>query len=320
MSDIDSLGEDTPLCWICLDIGGELVYPCKCPRSAHARCLARWQLQSAGTRKETHCEFCDSALPDWKGALVPAGEVHGGTAPAVMNVNFDGKTYSFEVEPGPSGYEKFTAAIRNAFHLPEDSELNITFTCDEPTVPELGSLLTLQGPGAYDAAVHCASLSAARRLANQSSPRTPMRTSSLPVEFERDIGGGHHSPEEEHPEGIVLHSPEQEGGEHHSNDAVNRQYYEQYYTHEHSRVMNPFHPHTPSPPIQRHISLPALNNSMVQESRDRPAEVDVRERGQQQKRRLSGRLGRRMKSFLEMLSSSSGKNGGTEHHVATPQL
>jgi len=326
--DIDSLSEDTPLCWICLDIGGDLVYPCKCPRSAHARCLARWQLQSAGTRKETHCEFCDSALPDWKGALVPVGEggaQGGGTikAPAVMNVNFDGKTYSFEVEPGPSGYEKFTAAIRNAFNLPEDSELNITFTCDEPTVPELGSLLTLQGPGAYDAAVHCASLSAARRLANQSSPRTPMRTSSLPVEFERDSSGGghHHSPEEEHPEGIVLHSPQQEGGEY-SSDAVNRQYYQQYYTNEHSRVTNPFHPHTPSPPIQRHISLPALNDSIVQESRDRPAEVDVRERGQQQKRRLSGRLGRRMKSFLEMLSSSSGKNGGggADHHVATHHI
>lgn len=32
-----------------------------------------------------------------------------------------------------------------------------------------GSLLTLQGPGAYDAAVYCASVSAARRQLNQSS-------------------------------------------------------------------------------------------------------------------------------------------------------
>jgi len=141
-----------------------------------------------------------------------------------MNVNFDGRTYSFEVKPGIEGYRQvrekrrgdgregrrgrdplgpalprfrlrllftspsffhpahtpslpfslhqFTEAIRRAFSLPEDSELNITFTCDEPATgpaapPVLGgpgSLLTLQGAGAYDAAVHCASVSAARRL------------------------------------------------------------------------------------------------------------------------------------------------------------
>ncbi len=168
------------MCWICLDLGGELVYPCRCPRMAHKACLARWQLQSAGTRKETHCEFCDSVLPDWKHALTGPKATQAVSAPAIMNVNFDGKTYSFEVEPGPDGYRKFTEAIRMAFELPDDSELNITFTCDEPTLPEVGSLLTLQGPGAYDAAVHCASLSAARRLSNQ-GPTTPLRTTSLPV-------------------------------------------------------------------------------------------------------------------------------------------
>ena len=81
-------------------------------------------------RKETHCEFCDGRLPDWKSALTPRC---GANAPAVMNVNFDGRTYSFEVKPGPDGYRQFTEAIRRAFSLPEDSELNITFTCDEPT-------------------------------------------------------------------------------------------------------------------------------------------------------------------------------------------
>lgn len=49
-----------------------------------------------------------------------------------MNVNFEGKTYSFEVTPGTSGYVQFTEAIRQAFRLPADSDLNITFTCDEP--------------------------------------------------------------------------------------------------------------------------------------------------------------------------------------------
>ena len=70
-------------------------------------------------------------LPDWKGILTPR---YGASAPAVMNVNFDGQTYSFEVKPGPDGYRRFTDAIRRAFTLPEDSELNITFTCDEPGI------------------------------------------------------------------------------------------------------------------------------------------------------------------------------------------
>ena len=44
---------------------------------------------------------------------------------------------SFEVRPGPDGYRHFTESIRKAFKLPDDSELNITFTCDEPSTAEL---------------------------------------------------------------------------------------------------------------------------------------------------------------------------------------
>lgn len=36
----------------------------------------------------------------------------------------------------PQGYHEFTEAIRRAFALPCDSELNITFTCDEPSSGE----------------------------------------------------------------------------------------------------------------------------------------------------------------------------------------
>eukprot|EP00210_Caulerpa_lentillifera_P002081 g1996.t1 len=98
-----------------------------------------------------------------------------------MNVNFEGKTYSFEVKPGTSGYLQFTDAIRQAFQLPADSELNITFTCDEPCT-EASSLLTLQGPGAYDAAVYCASISAARRQLGQRSHRSHTITGINEVE------------------------------------------------------------------------------------------------------------------------------------------
>ncbi|EIE27501.1 hypothetical protein COCSUDRAFT_45889 [Coccomyxa subellipsoidea C-169] len=188
------MSEDVPICWICLDIArveAHLIQPCNCPRHAHAPCLARWQLQSAGSRKETHCEFCDCELPDWKNVLTPQC---GANAPAVMNVNFDGRTYSFEVKPGPDGYRQFTEAIRRAFTLPDDSELNITFTCDEPSTTgweeppspvvaplvHQGSLLTLQGAGAYDAAVHCASVSAARRILSQRGD-TPTHAAGAPL-------------------------------------------------------------------------------------------------------------------------------------------
>ena len=45
--------EDKNICWICLDTDTPerpLEQPCKCPRYCHLRCLARWQLQSAGTK------------------------------------------------------------------------------------------------------------------------------------------------------------------------------------------------------------------------------------------------------------------------------
>lgn len=48
-------------------------------------------------RREKFCDFCNCELPDWKSVLTPT---LGNTAPAVMNVNFDNKTYSFHVAPG----------------------------------------------------------------------------------------------------------------------------------------------------------------------------------------------------------------------------
>ncbi|KXZ53526.1 hypothetical protein GPECTOR_7g976 [Gonium pectorale] len=182
--------EQADVCWVCLDgpaPGRPLIRPCKCPRYCHGVCIARWQLQSAGSKKETHCEFCQSELPEWKETLTPSC---GCQAPAVMNVCFGGRTYSFEVQPGPDGYRRFTNAIRAAFALPEDSELNITFTCDEPNsgeTPNIGSLLTLQGAGAYDAAVHCASVSAARRI----STGNPLAQAPVwPTGGGRSISGG----------------------------------------------------------------------------------------------------------------------------------
>ena len=49
-----------------------------------------------------------------------------------------------------------------------------------PLLPaDTGSLLTLQGAGAYDAAVHCASVSAARRLTSPGPSRTTSALSDM---------------------------------------------------------------------------------------------------------------------------------------------
>lgn len=70
--------------------------PCQ---TAQHRMLGDRPLIASSThaRRETHCEFCDRMLPDWKKTLTPTC---GANAPAVMNVNFDGRTYSFEVQSG----------------------------------------------------------------------------------------------------------------------------------------------------------------------------------------------------------------------------
>jgi hypothetical protein len=117
-----------------------------------------------------------------------------------------------QVKPGPDGYRQFTESIRRAFNLPDDSELNITFTCDEPstgqpTGVDNGSLLTLQGSGAYDAAVHCASVSAARRLSTPGVSRTVsvaeefMSLPSTPGPINSMGGAAAASPEALSPEG-----------------------------------------------------------------------------------------------------------------------
>lgn len=156
--------DEDEVCWICLDGNSEgrvlQRMPCKCPRYAHARCMARWQLRSAGTRKETHCEFCDMELPAWKESLQINLAAPPSTRP-VMKISLHGATKCFEVEPGPEGYKRFVEAIRQAYGLPTDSQLSITFTCEEPLEPS--SKLVIHGEGAYDAAVTCTTLSAVRR-------------------------------------------------------------------------------------------------------------------------------------------------------------
>lgn len=65
------------------------------------------------------------------------------------------------VRQGGDGLNDFTLRIRQLFNLPEDVDISLTFGCKEPMS---GQHLKLEGTGAFDAAVHCASVAAADRI------------------------------------------------------------------------------------------------------------------------------------------------------------
>ena len=173
--------------------------PCACPRPVHAACLARWQLHSAGTPEETSCRFCQGQLPDWKGVLTPAEVRHAGweesedggaaettspggeTPPApsassspprlhprlrhpapTMSVTFNGVVHHIVVRGGPNGYAAFVSDVRRIFHIDAGHDMQLAFDCADPVT---GALVKLNGAGAYQAAVHCAAISAAKRMA-----------------------------------------------------------------------------------------------------------------------------------------------------------
>lgn len=156
--------ESDEVCWICLDEkqeGQPLYSPCACPRKVHPKCLARWQLQQAGRPEETHCRFCSKTLADWKSSLTPENlkpEVQ--KVQPIMVVYFEGEIHRIPVKQGSDGVKEFTSRIRELFRLPEDVDISLTFGCKEPMS---GQHLKLEGIGAFDAAVHCASVAAAER-------------------------------------------------------------------------------------------------------------------------------------------------------------
>ncbi|KAG1675966.1 hypothetical protein FOA52_014210 [Chlamydomonas sp. UWO 241] len=161
---LDAMEMDSDdICWICLDDDKSraLVRPCACPRAVHPQCMARWQLQQAGRPEETQCRFCNSVLADWKSSLTPeplALEV--AKVQPIMVVYFEGEIHRIPVRRGNEGLSDFTNRIRDLFRLPEDVDISLTFGCKEPMS---GRHLKLEGIGAFDAAVHCASVAAAER-------------------------------------------------------------------------------------------------------------------------------------------------------------
>lgn len=152
------------ICYICLGEDGQLIRPCACRSlQCHQSCLARWQLQSAGRQEEKQCRFCKQDLPSWKTAFAELTQQPETSHVPVMSIQFNGQKYWLEVRPGAGGVEQFKEDVRKLLGLHQEQAFDITFECRVP-IPLAGNFkLELQGLQAYDAAVYCASLTAAQR-------------------------------------------------------------------------------------------------------------------------------------------------------------
>jgi hypothetical protein len=106
----------------------------------------------------------------------------------IMVVYFEGQIHRIPVKQGDDGLAEFTAKIRELFRLPEDVDISLTFGCKEPMS---GQHLKLEGTGAFDAAVHCASVAAAER---QHKVKKSYSTGNLNANGAVTGGLGHHTP------------------------------------------------------------------------------------------------------------------------------
>jgi hypothetical protein len=128
-------------------------------------------LHRAGQDEEHFCRFCRDKLPDWRSTLTPTGlDLAAHAVAPVMAVVLEGVEHKFIVEPGDLGRDKFEREVREFFNLTSADTLEFTFDCEEPEMDtdERSAnggcrSLSLEGVGAYDAAFHCASITASVR-------------------------------------------------------------------------------------------------------------------------------------------------------------
>lgn len=98
--------------------------------------------------------------------LTPA-EVEKVSEMVVMAVTLNGAAHRVTVRPGPEGRQQFEQDIRRLFELHSQDDLEFTFDCQDPT--NTSETVVLEGRSAFDAAFHCASITASRRKACRAS-------------------------------------------------------------------------------------------------------------------------------------------------------
>jgi hypothetical protein len=159
---------DETTCWICFSPHGELSNLCKCPNVVHKKCLARWQLECAGRQEERKCRFCSQEFPDWKPSLTPVN-----LTPVNPNISvyYGNNVYTIKLDLS-KGRDDFINKLIDITGIPNLMDvMDISFECREP---ETNDELKLKGLSSFDAAMFCASISAAKKT--EAIARTPVRT------------------------------------------------------------------------------------------------------------------------------------------------
>eukprot|EP00798_Chlamydomonas_sp_ICE-L_P000002 gene2-12806_t len=176
----DESPPEAQFCYICFAGSSHedpLKSPCKCPRPVHLRCLARWNLQSAGGEEEQRCRFCLSKLPDWKETL---STVDVRKEAPVMALKFEGKVYKMRVRPGPECLADFQRKVRSILGFNINDGFEVSFEANLN-----GETIRLSGMNSYAAATHCAAITAAERRKNATAHKSSSSPQSPPTESKR---------------------------------------------------------------------------------------------------------------------------------------
>jgi hypothetical protein len=97
-----------------------------------------------------------------------------------MGIKHAGQTYLVDVHPGKAGREKFVSEVRKRLNISPEQTFDVSFDCFLPSNSAFCTRTELKGMDAYDAAVFCATVTAAaRECANTPachcrSPTSPM--------------------------------------------------------------------------------------------------------------------------------------------------
>eukprot|EP00775_Hariotina_reticulata_P011857 gene11857-12001_t len=138
------------------------------------------ELQQAGKEEEKRCRFCRQVLQDWKPHMMNGHKV----STPYMRVSFNGKTHKVQVRPGEEGMKDFEVQIRKMLQLPEDQDFDVIFHC---RAPGSGDKLQLQGLCAFDAAVHCASMTNWAATSSQNAEGNKQQRNRTKVGFVRQL-------------------------------------------------------------------------------------------------------------------------------------
>jgi len=87
-----------------------------------------------------------------------------------MAVVYGEVVHKIPVRPGPEGIAEFKAKVKSLFGFPPDLDFEVTFECKDPASEEK---VLLKGLKCFEAATHCAAVSAAKRARGEGSSSWP---------------------------------------------------------------------------------------------------------------------------------------------------